>query len=146
MLEKLATHDVQDISELFNIVDKCARAPEGCAWHSQHVPEEGKANKPNVDATAQSSGKTKKKKKVGSNKSLVDAPTSTATVAAVGGGRCLCGDKRSWQPSGSDEGGLCCPVHNSMHYNTEECWEIKKLTEQFHEQQKQQLRNDSMTP
>jgi hypothetical protein len=28
MLEKLATHDVQDVSELFNLVDKCARAAE----------------------------------------------------------------------------------------------------------------------
>jgi hypothetical protein len=34
MLEKLATHDVQDISELFRLVDKCARAAKGRAWHS----------------------------------------------------------------------------------------------------------------
>jgi hypothetical protein len=31
MLEKLVTHDVQDISELFSLVDKCARAVEGHA-------------------------------------------------------------------------------------------------------------------
>jgi hypothetical protein len=29
MLEKLATHDVQDVSELFSLVDKCARDLEG---------------------------------------------------------------------------------------------------------------------
>jgi hypothetical protein len=34
ILEKLATHDVQDISELFRLVDKCARAAKGRAWHS----------------------------------------------------------------------------------------------------------------
>jgi hypothetical protein len=33
MLEKLATHDVQDVSTLFSLVDKCAKAAEGRAWH-----------------------------------------------------------------------------------------------------------------
>jgi hypothetical protein len=31
MLEKLATHDIQDVVELFSLVDKCARAAEGRA-------------------------------------------------------------------------------------------------------------------
>jgi hypothetical protein len=31
MLEKLATHMVKDVSELFNLADKCARAAEGRA-------------------------------------------------------------------------------------------------------------------
>jgi hypothetical protein len=31
MLEKLATDEVKDVSELFNLADKCARATEGCA-------------------------------------------------------------------------------------------------------------------
>jgi hypothetical protein len=34
MLEKLTTHDIQDVSALFSLADKCARAIEGCAWHS----------------------------------------------------------------------------------------------------------------
>jgi hypothetical protein len=34
MLEKLATHEVKDVSELFNQADKCARAAEGHAWNS----------------------------------------------------------------------------------------------------------------
>jgi hypothetical protein len=34
MLEKLATHEVKDVSELFNLVDKYARATERRAWHS----------------------------------------------------------------------------------------------------------------
>jgi hypothetical protein len=31
MLEKLAMHDIQDVTELFSLVDKCARATEGRA-------------------------------------------------------------------------------------------------------------------
>jgi hypothetical protein len=34
MLEKLATHDVETVTTLFALADKCARAAEGCAWHS----------------------------------------------------------------------------------------------------------------
>jgi hypothetical protein len=34
MLEKLTTHNIQDVSALFSLVDKCARAAEGRAWHS----------------------------------------------------------------------------------------------------------------
>jgi hypothetical protein len=37
-------------------------------------------------------------------------------------------------------------VHNYRRHNTEECREIKKLIEQFHEQQKQQPRRDGMRP
>jgi hypothetical protein len=34
MLEKLATHDVETVSTLFALADKCAKAAEGRAWHS----------------------------------------------------------------------------------------------------------------
>jgi hypothetical protein len=34
MLEKLAMHDVETVTMLFALVDKCARAAEGHAWHS----------------------------------------------------------------------------------------------------------------
>jgi hypothetical protein len=33
--------------------------------------------------------------------------------------------------------------HNSMRYSAEECWEIKKLAEQYHEQLKQQRGNSA---
>jgi hypothetical protein len=33
-LEKLATHDVETVTTLFALADKCARASEGRAWHS----------------------------------------------------------------------------------------------------------------
>jgi hypothetical protein len=34
MLEKLATNDIQDVSTLFGLADKCAKAAEGRAWQS----------------------------------------------------------------------------------------------------------------
>jgi hypothetical protein len=107
MLEKLATHEVKDVSELFNLANKCARMAEGRAWHSQPAPRVGKAGKPKADATAQSSDKNKngKKKKSNNNKPLAGAPTVVIVAAAAGGGHDPHGDKRPRQPSGSDEGG-----------------------------------------
>jgi hypothetical protein len=58
MLEKLATYDVQDVSELFSLVDKCVRATEGRAWHSQPTPEARKAGKPDTVSTTKGSGKS----------------------------------------------------------------------------------------
>ena len=34
MLEKLAVHQVESVTTLFALADKCARAAEGRAWHS----------------------------------------------------------------------------------------------------------------
>jgi hypothetical protein len=39
MLEKLATHDVETVTTLFALANKCARATEGRAWHS--APQTG---------------------------------------------------------------------------------------------------------
>jgi hypothetical protein len=63
MLEKLTTHDIQDVTELFSLVDKCARAAEGHAWHAPPTPKVGKGAKPEVSATAQGGGRKNKKKK-----------------------------------------------------------------------------------
>jgi hypothetical protein len=94
MLEKLATYDVQDISELFSLVDKCARATEVHAWHSQPTPEAGNAGKPEADVAAQSNGKNrnrKKKKANGNNNNhnmpLASASTASAAAIVAGGGR-----------------------------------------------------------
>jgi hypothetical protein len=148
MLEKLATHEVKDVSELFNLVDKCARAAEGCAWHSQPAPVVGTAGKPEADVVAQSSCKNKnrKKKKSNNNKPLAGAPTAAIVAAATGGGRSPCGDKRPCQPFGSYQVRPQYPVHNSRRHSAEECREIKKLTEQFREQQKQQPHCDGTPP
>jgi hypothetical protein len=41
MMEKLAMHDVETVTTLFALADKCARAAEGHAWHS--TPQTGVA-------------------------------------------------------------------------------------------------------
>jgi hypothetical protein len=129
MLEKLATHDIQDVSALFSLADKCARAAEGRAWHSPVAPARKEASKPNAGTSAQGvGGKGKKKKKAGGSQSLAGAPTAASVAAAANGGRGgQRGDKRPRQPSNSDEGGAKCPVHNSTQHTASECQEIKKL-------------------
>jgi hypothetical protein len=87
MLEKLATHDIQDVSAPFSLGDKCARAAKGRAWHSPTAPASKEASKPNVGTTAQGvGGKSKKKKKAGGSQSLAGAPTAAAATAATGEG------------------------------------------------------------
>jgi hypothetical protein len=118
MLEKLATHDVKDAVELFT------RTTEGHVWHSQPTPEEEKAGKLKADVVAQSSGKNNnrtKKKFNNNNKPLAGAPTVAAVAVAAGGGHSPCSDKRLCQPTGSDEGGPRCPVHNSRCHSAKEC-------------------------
>jgi hypothetical protein len=100
MLEKLAAHDVQDISELFSLADKCAKAAEGHAYHSQPASKVGKGRKPEANAAAQRNNKNtnrkKKKKAGGNNKSLARAPTVVAAAMVAGGGHGPHGDKRPW--------------------------------------------------
>jgi hypothetical protein len=99
MLEKLDTHDIQDVSALFSLADNCAKAAEGRAWHSPVAQTVKGESKPNNRTQAHGSGsgndnankKKKKKKKAG--------------------------------------GSVKCSVHNSMRHSVLECWEIKKLAE-----------------
>jgi hypothetical protein len=58
MLEKLATHDVETITTLFSLADKCARAAEGHAWHS--TPQTGVTRTGGSGATTQGGGKKNK--------------------------------------------------------------------------------------
>jgi hypothetical protein len=80
MLEKLATHDVETITTLFALADKCARAAEGRAWHS--APQTGVAQTGGSGVVTHD-GKKKKKKNRGYEK-----PHSAAlvVVAATGAG------------------------------------------------------------
>jgi hypothetical protein len=91
MLGKLATHDIQDVAELFTLVDKCARAAEGRAWQTPPTPEVGKDGKPDVSIVTQGGGsknKNNKKKKVGGNNQLLSgARTAAAAAATTGGGQ-----------------------------------------------------------
>jgi hypothetical protein len=80
MLKKLATHDVETVTTLFALADKCARATEGRAWHS--APQTGAVHMGGSGAVAQDD-KNKKKKNRGHEKS-----SSAALVIAVAiGGR-----------------------------------------------------------
>jgi hypothetical protein len=58
ILEKLATHDVETVTTLFTLADKCARAAEGHAWHS--VPQTGVTQTSGSGTTTQGGGKKKK--------------------------------------------------------------------------------------
>jgi hypothetical protein len=141
MLEKLTTHDIQDVSTLISLADKCARATEGRAWHSpatQAAKGESIASNARAQAPCGGNGnggnkkKKKKKKKAGGNQPLAGAPTAAA--AAAGGGH---GGKCPRQPSNSDDSSTKCPVHSSTRHTATECWEIKKLMEQFREKMQQ---------
>jgi hypothetical protein len=59
MLDKLAAHDMETITTLFALADKCARVAEGRAWHS--APQTGVAQTGGSGAVTQD-GKKKKKK------------------------------------------------------------------------------------
>jgi hypothetical protein len=79
MLEKLATHDVETITTLFALADKCSRAAEGRAWHS--ASQTGVAQMGGLGSITHD-GKKKKTKNRGHEK-----PHSAALVitAATGG-------------------------------------------------------------
>jgi hypothetical protein len=99
MLEKLATHDIQDVSTLFSLADKCAKAVEGCAWHSLVAHVVKGESKPNAGTQAQGNGNgqgggnnnnnnnnnNNRNKKAGGNRPLAGSPTTAA--AAEGEGR-----------------------------------------------------------
>jgi hypothetical protein len=79
MLEKLTTHDIQDVSTLFSMADKCARAAEGRAWHYPAIQAaKGESTMPSAEGQG-----NKKKKKAGGTQLLDGAPTAAA--AAAGG-------------------------------------------------------------
>jgi hypothetical protein len=82
MLEKLATHQVETITTLFALADKCARAAEGRAWHSATQAGPTQTSGPSVAAPG--SGKKKNKKNRGFDKSQIGGP---GVAAATTGGQ-----------------------------------------------------------
>jgi hypothetical protein len=125
MLEKLATHDIKDVAELFSLADKCVRAAEGRAWHTPPAPEAGKGVKPDASAATQGgSNKNNKKKAGGNNQPLAGAPTAAQLLLPQRVGAEV---PMVTSTPGIYDGGTRCPVHNSMHHSAEECGEIKKL-------------------
>jgi hypothetical protein len=139
MLEKLATHDIQDVFVLFSLVNKCTKAVEGCAEHSLVAQVVKGESKPNARTQSQGSGSNNnnKKKKPGNNQPLARAPTATAAAMGGGCGGGARGDKHPRQPSNSHDGSTRCPVHNLTFRSASECDDIKKLMKQFREKMQQ---------
>ena len=81
MLEKLATHEVESITTLFYLADKCARATEGRAWHS--APQDGDTKAGGSGATAQGGGKKKKNKNRSRGEPQLGGPAVAAAAPAA---------------------------------------------------------------
>ena len=81
MLEKLATHEVESITTLFFLADKCARATEGREWHS--APKDGDAKAGGSRDTVQGGGKKKKNKNRGHGEPQAGGPVAAAAAPAA---------------------------------------------------------------
>jgi hypothetical protein len=132
MLEKLATHDLETVTTLFALADKCARAAEGRAWHS--APQTGVAQTGGLGAVTQD-GKKKKKKNRGHER-----PQSAAPVVAAATGGWNERNKRPW-PQGGNIGS--CSVHPNSHHSALECREIIKLAKRVSERREQTSKDGS---
>jgi hypothetical protein len=132
MLEKLATHNMETVTTLFALADKCARAAEGRAWHS--APQTGVAQTGGLGAVTQDD-KKKKKKNRGHER-----PPSAASVVAVTTGDRNERNKRP-RPQGGNNGS--CPVHPNSRHNAAECREIIKLAKHVSERREQTSKDGS---
>jgi hypothetical protein len=132
MLEKLAMHDVEIVSTLFALVDKCARAVEGHAWHSAPQTEDAQTGDSGVVAQ---DGKKKKKKNHDHEKSR----SAALVVAAATGGR---GDRNKHpRPQKGNNGS--CPMHPNSRHNTAECHKIIDLAKHVSTRREQSSRDGS---
>ena len=102
MLEKLATHDMETVTMLFALADKCARAAEGRAWHS--APPTGVTQTGGSGAVSQE-GKKKK------NNCSHGKPSSAAPLVATATRGQNERNKRP-QPQRGNSGS--CPVHPTV--------------------------------
>jgi hypothetical protein len=132
LLEKLATHDVETVPTLFALADKCARAIEGRAWHSD--PQTGVAQSGGSNAVPRD-GKKKKKK----NRDFQRSWSTALVVAAASGGR-VNRNKRS-QPKRGNSGP--CPVHPNGRHSAAECHEIIDLAKCVSERREQSSKDGS---
>jgi hypothetical protein len=132
MLEKLATHDVETVTTLFALADKCARAAEGRAWHS--AQQTGVAQMGGSGAVTQD-GKKKKKKNRGHERPQAAAPI----IATATGGR----NERNKRPRPQGGNSGSCPVHPNSRHSTMECREIIKLVKRVSERREQTSKDGS---
>jgi hypothetical protein len=134
MLEKLATHDVDNVTTLFALADKCARATEGRAWHS--APQAGVTQMGGSNAVTQGSRKKKKRNKNRGH----EKPQFAAPVAAIVAGGQGERNKRPW-PQGSSSG--TCLVHPNSRHSATDCREIIKLARRVSERHEQSSKDVS---
>jgi hypothetical protein len=127
MLEKLATQDVETVTTLFALADKCARAAEGHAWHS--APHIGVTQTGGSGAVTQNGNNNKKKKSRGHERLQFAAPI----IAAATGGR----NKRDKHPRPQGGNSGSCPVHPNSRHNASECREIIKPAKRVSERREQ---------
>jgi hypothetical protein len=130
MLEKLATHDVETVTTLFALADKCARAAEGHAWHS--APQTGVAQMGGSGAIARD-GKKKK------NRGLKRPPSAAPIVAAATGGR----SERNKRPRPQRGNSGSCPIHPNSCHSATECREIIELAKRVSERHEQTSKDGS---
>jgi hypothetical protein len=134
MLEKLATHDVETITTLFTLADKCARAAEGRARHS--ALQTGVTQTGGSGVSIQGGGKKKKNRDH-------DRPQFGAPVAAAAaGGRDERERGKHPRQQGNDSGS--CPVHPNSCHSASECREILKLAKRISERREQTSRDGSL--
>jgi hypothetical protein len=134
MLEKLATHDVETVTTLFALANKCAKATEGRAWHS--APQTGVTQMGGSGAVAQDD-KKKKKKNCGSER----PPSAAPVVAAATGGR----NERNKCPRSQRGNNGSCHVHPNSRHSSAECREIIELAKRVSER-REQTSKDGSTP
>jgi hypothetical protein len=134
MLEKLATHDVDDVTTLFALADKCARAAEGRAWHS--VPQAEVTKVGISDVVTQGGGRKKTRNKNHGH----EKPRLAVSVAATAVGR---QGKRSKRPRPQGSSGDTCPVHPNSRHRAADCREIIKLVRRVSERRELSFKDGS---
>ena len=143
MLKKLATHEVESVTTLFSLADKCARAAEGRAWQS--APQDGDAKAGGSGVTAQGGGKKKKNKNRSRGEPHPGGPVAAAAAlaaAAAAGGQNAHGKRP--RPQGGNGGS--CPVHPTTRHSTADCREIQKLTKRVSGRREQSSKDGSPPP
>jgi hypothetical protein len=132
MLEKLATHDMETVTTLLFLADKCARVAEGRAWHL--APQTGVAQTGGSGAVSQD-GKKKKKKNRGHERPQTAAPV----VTAAAGGQ----NERNKRPQQQGGNSGSCPMHPNSRHSASECCEIIELVKRVSERREQTSKDGS---
>jgi hypothetical protein len=142
MLEKLTTHDIQDVAELFTLADKCVRATEGRAWHNPPAPEAGRVASPiralpPREVAAKIKTKTRTRRRTAATtRRWLELPPPQLLLRQVGAEVTEVTRAPVKRPTAMTK--ACVAQCTTLCVNAEECREIKKLVEQYRKHLKQQ--------